>query len=130
MRIINFNELEGAQENNTFLNFIKELLEQGFNIYSTANKEKFTFATVEKKGVGLCYVQKEYFGGVSISTTHKPNKNTGTGHRVISEDVNPTVEKVLSVIYSKFIGEIYYTNIESYLDDQPYYKNKKYKVVL
>ena len=69
--------------------FIKNVLEKGFKIYSSANLNDFSYIIVQGQN-RLIYIQKSYFSGLDFSKKHKQNTKTGTGHRII-EGGSPTI---------------------------------------
>lgn len=73
----------------TINEFITELKENNFSVYTSDNKENITyFYFVKNNKIGYC--QYEY--GFSFSTVHKPCKEAGTGFRVYSEITEPTIK--------------------------------------
>lgn len=59
------------------------LKDAGLKVYYSANKDGEIDSPVTyfnfTDGVNIGYCQDNYFGGVTFSTVHKPNKNCGTG---------------------------------------------------
>jgi len=74
--------------------FVKELLDNGFRVFTSENRqawEKTSYVHFEKNG-NIGYCQLNVFGGFDFSTCHKPCRECGTGYRLNSEGVNPTIE--------------------------------------
>ena len=129
MEKININKLKDCYNDRfekILLPFVKLLLEKGYKIYSSADIDEFAYCHVQK-GSNLIYIQKAYFSGVDISTQHKGNRNTGSGHRVYSGSL-PTLEKVNHVLNTSYSGETYYNSIEEYLKTETVLKI--YEVIL
>lgn len=73
--------------------YLRFLLNEGFKVYVTEPEEnrKITYAHfVEGSNIG--YVQDADFGGLSFSTVHKPNADSGTGFRTDDGVYEPTLE--------------------------------------
>lgn len=118
METIQFKDLKPCYNDacqNILLPFLKSILEsKKYKVYSSAKLEDFSYFIVSN-GLNLVYVQKDYFSGVSISTKHHPNTKTGTGHQIIREDIEPTLEKLNSVFNTHYKDNTYYININDYL---------------
>lgn len=73
--------------------FINELKENGFSVYTSDNKENISYCYfVKNNKIGYC----EYndFGYYSFGTVHKPCKEAGTGFRIHDEITEPTIDHV------------------------------------
>jgi len=76
-----------------FKNYIKELKNNGFAVYTSDTKEQPSYINFTKDNkIGYC--QYDRFGGVTFSTVHKPCKECGTGFRVTENDgtYEPTIK--------------------------------------
>jgi hypothetical protein len=75
-----------------FNSYVTLLKENGFKLYTSVREnEKPSWAHIVK-GENIGYVQCAYFGGLSFSTEHKPNKNCGSGFGLTENGIyNPTV---------------------------------------
>ena len=74
--------------------FVKDLKENGFKVYTSDQKEDYSYCHFVKDNK-IGYVQTDYFGGLTFSTVHKPFKNIGTGFGLNDTDnrvFNPTIE--------------------------------------
>lgn len=79
--------------------FIGELKQNGFRIFTSCDKEKISyFYFVKDDKIGYC--QEEYFSGFDFSSVHKANRRTGTGYRIHSEVMNPTIKHCLDCFVS------------------------------
>lgn len=86
---MNFKEL---QANDLFKGFIKQLLENGFQVYvSDSQKGDKTFCQIVKDNK-IGSVHTDRFGGLNFATVNKPCKNYGTGSSVAREVFEPTLE--------------------------------------
>jgi hypothetical protein len=111
-----------------FKPFIKNVLEKGFKVYSNANLDNFSYIIVQGQN-RLIYIQKAYFSGLDFSTKHKPNRNTGTGHRVIAEG-NPSIENLNHVLNTNFKDETYFKDLNDYVLKVKYYKLSEFVEVV
>lgn len=71
--------------------FIQELKENGFTVFTSDKKDNPTYLHFSKDNK-IGYMQEERFGGFSFSTVHKPCREYGTGFRIASEVSEPTIE--------------------------------------
>lgn len=92
--------------------FIFKLLDNGFKVYCNADKDLKTYIFIEKEGLGIGYIQNNYFSGLSFSTIHKANIKSGTGYQVETEIINPTIELALKTF-----------------DYRPSWTNDKHKII-
>lgn len=76
-----------------FNEYVTLLKENGFKLYTSVSEgEKPSWAHIVKDD-NIGYIQCAYFGGISFSTEHKPNKNCGTGFGLTENGIyNPTVK--------------------------------------
>jgi len=77
----------------TLTDFIQELKDNGFTVFTSDKKDPVTYCHFSKNNQ-IGYVQGEYFGGFNFSTVHKPCREYGTGFRVTPNDgiSEPTIE--------------------------------------
>lgn len=116
--------------------FATLLLDNGMTLFTTIYKsnelEKKTYFYYSD-GANIAYAQQEHFGGIGISTEHKPCKEYGTGFKITDRFqglINPTLEDAkrgfikapgwandLSKISSTKLNAIVkYKSIDEYLD--------------
>lgn len=70
---------------------LDEIAAAGYDVYMPSEgMQTYAFYT---DGVRIGYIQRDYFGGWSISTVHVPNHETGTGFRV--GEMNAIIPEVL-----------------------------------
>lgn len=90
--------------------FAKLLLENNMTLFTkvySLTKEHTYFYYSKNNSIG--YAQQEYFGGIGISSVHKPCKNYGCGFKITDRFqglINPTVEDAESgfVIAPGWVG--------------------------
>ena len=76
----------------TLAEFVKELKENGFKVYTSDKKDKYAWIHfVKDDKIGYCQIG--YFGHYSFETVHKPCKEAGTGFSVYDETNEPTIQK-------------------------------------
>ena len=97
--------------------FANELLNNGFRLLVPV--EPSTYCHYEKGG-NLGYCQRDYFGGLTFSTVHKPSKENGTGFRVSDATYEPTIKDAESAFrVAPFLanskGILKYTSFDDYL---------------
>lgn len=76
-------------ENNRLQNLMSDCLKLGMRVYITTHKDYTnTYFTVSDKNQEyFAYYQTGYFhSSASTSTNHKPNKKTGTGYQLYTEE--------------------------------------------
>ena len=56
----------------------------GYRVYMTPNPHFQTYCFYSD-GQRIGYLQRDYFGGLSISTVHIPNRRTGTGFHMVDQ---------------------------------------------
>ena len=61
---------------NTVAGMIARLQGMGFTVYRRGENDTYMFYS---DGTRIGYIQRERFGGWSVSTVHVPNRHTGTG---------------------------------------------------
>ena len=82
------------KDNSILHEFVNTLKENGFKVYTSAGDENYSYCHFVKDNK-IGYVQTDYFGGLTFSTVHIPNKNTGTGfglNNINNRVFNPTIE--------------------------------------
>ncbi len=75
--------------------YLKTLKRQGFKVYVPKGDKPPTYANFVKDDK-IGYVQCHYFGGLSFSSVHKPNQQTGTGFRANSGGEDEALENSTS----------------------------------
>lgn len=108
-------------------NFSKKLLKNDFKVYTTKHQPTTYIKFVKNNNIG--YAQDDYFGGLNLSTVHKPNHRTGTGYRLHETGIeDPTIKQAEQT----FINMPYWAH--GTLEDIQKYKNweeyKKLETVL
>lgn len=83
--------------NNELKQFATLLIGAGFKVYAPETERPTWFYFVEGNSIG--YAQRSYFGGIDISTVHKPCREYGTGFSVVSGASSPTVQDAVRVRY-------------------------------
>jgi hypothetical protein len=58
-----------------------QIINEGYDVYMSNDKQWQSYCYYTD-GKNIAYLQCGNFGGFSISTVHKPNKNSGTGFRM------------------------------------------------
>lgn len=82
------------KDNSILHDFVKLLKENGFAVYTSDPDEDYSCCYFVKNN-RIGYVQTDYFGGLSFSTVHKGNRETGTGFGLNDMDnrvFEPTIE--------------------------------------
>lgn len=69
---------------NILIPYLLTLLEDGFEVVVWEKEQQSPTWAVFAKNGKLGYVQKDYFGGLSFSSIHKPNTLTGTGYGIFT----------------------------------------------
>jgi hypothetical protein len=88
-------EINAKFKSEEMKNLAVDLLKHGFKIYTSDNMENVGYFHYVKDG-NIGYAQEEYFGGISFSSVHKPNRQTGTGFRITEEGIpNATVQDAM-----------------------------------
>lgn len=93
----------------TLVEFIQELKNAGFTIYSADDKKTISWCYFVK-GENFGYMQFDDFTGFSFSTSHKPNRKCGTGFRVHAEITEPTIKHCTDC----FVNIPYRPDVEKY----------------
>lgn len=58
---------------------IQQVLSLGFRVYMRNRSDRYFYFT-RSDGTGVGYLQLSSLCGVEMSTVHRPNRTTGTGH--------------------------------------------------
>lgn len=78
----------------TMNEFINELKQNGFKVYTSDTKEEVSYINfVKDNKIGYCQISQ--WGQYSFSTVHKPCREAGTGFNVYDETEEPTVYKAM-----------------------------------
>lgn len=107
--------------------YLQDLHKKGYKIYRAVDPQEGkiykTWAIVtDSTGEKIAYVQSGDFGGIKLSTKHKPNQTTGTGFQVDGEDIEKAFVIAPSWTKNKDIETVKkYKNIEEY-KNQSYFK--------
>lgn len=88
-------ELKDIKADKLLVDFMKELLEEGFKVYVCKDVNKTTWCKFTK-GMHIGSVEVDYYGGLNFASVHKPNRYTGTGFAMAREVTQPTIEHALA----------------------------------
>lgn len=81
----------------TMNEFINELKDNGFSVYTSDTKEKPNYISfVKDDKIGYCQIDN--FGHWSFSTVHKPCREAGTGFNVVNELAEPIIQHALNCL--------------------------------
>ena len=110
---------------------IDQIKSYGFDVYMKDPKDTWLYFT---NGTSIGYVQDDRISGISFSTVHKPNSQTGTGFRLDDGFTNVSkdeLEKCFQVPQWASVRDRAmtkpYENIEAFINADDF--NKQYKKV-
>jgi hypothetical protein len=125
-----------AELKQEFDNFVKKLLESGFDVLlSRDSKSTYCHFGNDK---GIAYFQaSDYFPYISFSTTHYPCHECGTGFRLDFKEAMPTIEQAHTAVNT--LAPLWasqrerravkkYANLEAYANSSEWIKTEFYIV--
>lgn len=131
MEEINFESVDFEGED--LKTYTKELLNAEIRVFIHHDNKRITYLTISK-GDNVGYVERSYFGGLSFTTKHKPNSESGTGYQIEDGVVNPKIENALRTFaYKPYWAMNDNVEIQKYKDINEYFKSErvlKYKEVV